>query len=268
MAIRPTIRLINANWHDQTETGGRFLFCSLREPSREEEETKRAIPEGSGRFPAIRRVNMENRPGFWRKEEEKCERERDVYVYIYIYTYLLFSELGLENIGGVADGPHFLQPSFHSRQPDLHLVPFRLVSLAVPEHRIQLRLPLHHFRVHLVPVLPQLRNWNNNRADVPFSNVLLYHYNASIIRFPTKNDFFFFFLCVPLRVWKEIWRNVTRVPVEEKVNVLISREGDNNKCVLLVYCDNPTLKTVYSTYEGGNGRVLKIISIKSYVRYY
>lgn len=54
---------------------------------------------------------------------------------------------------------------------------------------------------------------------------------------------FFFFLCVPLRVWKEIWRNVTRVPVEEKVNVLISREGDNNKCVLLVYCDNPTLKT-------------------------
>lgn len=33
------------------------------------------------------------------------------------------------------------------------------------------------------------------------------------------------------------------VPVEEKVNVLISREGDNNKCVLLVYCDNPTLKT-------------------------
>lgn len=64
MAIRPTIRLINANWHDQTETGGRFLFCSLREPSREEEETKRAIPEGSGRFPAIRRVNMENRPGF------------------------------------------------------------------------------------------------------------------------------------------------------------------------------------------------------------
>lgn len=86
MAIRPTIRLINANWRDQTETGGRFLFCSLREPSREEEETKRAIPEGSGRFPATRRVNMENRPGFWRKEEEKCERERDVYVYIYIYV--------------------------------------------------------------------------------------------------------------------------------------------------------------------------------------
>lgn len=160
-----------------------------------------------------------------------------------IYMYLLFSELGLENIGGVADGPHFLQPSFHSRQPDLHLVPFRLVSLAVPEHRVQLRLPLHHFRVHLVPVFPQLRNWNNNRADVPFSNVLLYTIITPRLYVSQLRMIFFFFLCVPLRVWKEIWRNVTRVPVEEKVNVLISREGDNNKCVLLVYCDNPTLKT-------------------------
>lgn len=93
-----------------------------------------------------------------RKGGEKWERERERYIY------LLFPELRLENVGGVADGPHFLQPSFHSRQPDLHLVPFRLVSLAVPEHRVQLRLPLHHFRVHLVPMLPQLRNWNNNRA--------------------------------------------------------------------------------------------------------
>lgn len=93
-----------------------------------------------------------------RKGGEKWERKRDIYIY------LLFPELRLENVGGVADGPHFLQPSFHSRQPDLHLVPFRLVSLAVPEHRVQLRLPLHHFRVHLVPMLPQLRNWNNNRA--------------------------------------------------------------------------------------------------------
>lgn len=95
-----------------------------------------------------------------RKGGEKWERQREIYIYIY----LLFPELRLENVGGVADGPHFLQPSFHSRQPDLHLVPFRLVSLAVPEHRVQLRLPLHHFRVHLVPMLPQLRNWNNNRA--------------------------------------------------------------------------------------------------------
>lgn len=84
-------------------------------------------------------------------------------------AYLLFPELCLENIGSVPDGPHFLQPSFHSRQPDLHLVPFGLVSLTVPEHRVQLRLPLHHFRVHFVPVLPQLRNCNNNRTDVPFS---------------------------------------------------------------------------------------------------
>lgn len=160
-----------------------------------------------------------------------------------IYMYLLFSELGLENIGGVADGPHFLQPSFHSRQPDLHLVPFRLVSLAVPEHRVQLRLPLHHFRVHLVPVLPQLRNWNNNRADVPFSNVLLYTIITPrlYVSQPRMISFFSFSVshCACGKKYGVTWHAC----LEEKVNVLISREGDNNKCVLLVYCDNPTLKT-------------------------
>lgn len=171
MAIRPTIRLINANWHDQTVVA----FCSARCAShrgRKKRQRGRSPREAVG-FPRfdgliwkIGRVSEERR--------KKNARGKEMCMCIYIYTYLLFSELGLENIGGVADGPHFLQPSFHSRQPDLHLVPFRLVSLAVPEHRVQLRLPLHHFRVHLVPVLPQLRNWNNNRADVPFSNVLFY----------------------------------------------------------------------------------------------
>ena len=107
-------------------------------------------------------------------------------------AYLLFPELCLENIGSVPDGPHFLQPSFHSRQPDLHLVPFGLVSLTVPEHRVQLRLPLHHFRVHFVPVLPQLRNCNNNRTDVPFS----YDLCATIFAFVPISSTICTFSCV------------------------------------------------------------------------
>lgn len=137
------------------------------------------------------------------------KRER----YVYVYTYLLFPELGLENVGGVADGPHFLKPSLHSRQPDLHLVPFRLVSLAVPEHRVQLRLPLHHFRVHLVPVLPQLRNWNNNRADV-LKRSPLYPLYISI----------FFFLSVSHCVCGK--KQAQRDTVEENAK-LIWKEGDN-----------------------------------------
>ena len=72
------------------------------------------------------------------------------------WVYLLFLELSLEDVCGVADVGHPLDPRLHPREPSVHLDPLPLVPLAVAEHRVQLRLPLEHLAVRLVPVLPQL----------------------------------------------------------------------------------------------------------------
>ena len=72
--------------------------------------------------------------------------------------YLLLAQLRLEDVGRVADGAHPLEARLHARQPDLDLAALRLEALAVAQHRVQLRLALHHLRVRLIPVLAQLRH--------------------------------------------------------------------------------------------------------------
>lgn len=81
MAIRPTIRLINANWHDQTVVA----FCSARCAShrgRKKRQRGRSPREAVG-FPRfdgliwkIGRVSEERR--------KKNARGKEVYVYIYV----------------------------------------------------------------------------------------------------------------------------------------------------------------------------------------
>ena len=74
MAIRPTIRLIDANWRDQTVAAFRSV------PSRDEEETKRTIPRGEWSVSRdSTRVNMENRPGF--RGRKTREGKRCVYTF-------------------------------------------------------------------------------------------------------------------------------------------------------------------------------------------
>jgi hypothetical protein len=77
--------------------------------------------------------------------------------------YLLFAQLRFENVGGVSDGSHAVHARLHARQPRLDFLFFGVIALAVHQQRVQLRLPLHHFGVGLLPVLPQLSHCNNGK---------------------------------------------------------------------------------------------------------